>query len=441
MASEKKILLHSLQRWRCTEVAENDNKEHLAFIVGEERRFKDIIPEAEVLPMLEGAVKAGASLALIRDDSGEILWSFGDQAGGLIESHSIILEGEPVAKLEIHGTNGTDIRGITKLLRHSINTLIRTNLKRMLTSEIHTTIISHSYDELLNINKELSASEQKYRELAESLEEKVKERTKELRQAHTIMLQQEKMASIGSLAAGIAHEINNPMGFISSNLRTLNTYFSKAKDMLGYYRNVVSSIPELMKTTQEKWRQLKLDFVLEDSDSLINESLSGADRITVIVKNLRAVSHIDDTETGLLDINSEIDSIIILLNHETPPGTRFIKNYSIIPGFHCRLALLSQAFLNILLNALQCRLEGLEVTITTVSDGDSIYITIADNGPGIPEDIRTRIFEPFFTTKDVGKGKGLGLTTAYDAITSHNGSIVVENKNGASFKIKLPIRE
>jgi len=422
-------------------VAVKDNREHLSFIVGEERRFRDIIHEAEVLPMLEGAVKAGASQALIRDASGEVLWSFGDPTGALMESHNIILEGEPVAKLELHANNGTDIRGISKLLHISINTLINTNLKRMLTSEIHTTVVNHSYDELLNINRELKASEQKYRELAESLEEKVKERTEELRRAHTIMFQQEKMASIGSLAAGIAHEINNPMGFVASNLRTLSTYFSKVRDMLDFYRNATYSIPDITKTSQEKWRQLKLDFVLEDSGSLINESLSGAERITVIVKNLRAVSHIDDSEKGIMDINSEIDSIIILLAHETPPGTKFIKNYSTIPGFHCRLALLSQAFLNILLNALQCKEEGLEVTITTASDGESIFITIADNGPGIPENIRTRIFEPFFTTKDVGKGKGLGLATAYDAITSHNGAIRAENKKGANFFIKLPIRK
>jgi hypothetical protein len=391
--------------------------------------------------MLEGAVLAGASQVLIRDVCGEVLWSFGDPTGALIESHNIILEGELVAKLELHANNGTDIKGISKLLHISINTLINANLMRMLTSEIHTTIINHSYDELLNINKDLSASEQKYRELAESLEEKVKERTEELKQAHTIMLQQEKMASIGSLAAGIAHEINNPMGFVASNLRTLSTYFSKARDMLDFYRNATSSIPDMAKITLEKWRQLKLDFVLEDSGSLINESLSGAERITVIVKNLRAVSHIDDSETGIMDINSEIDSIIVLLAHEAPLGTKFIKNYSIIPGFHCRLALLSQAFLNILLNALQCKEEGLEVTITTASDMESIFITIADNGPGIPENIRTRIFEPFFTTKDVGKGKGLGLATAYDAITSHNGTIDVKNINGANFLIKMPIRK
>ena len=142
-----------------------------------------------------------------------------------------------------------------------------------------------------------------------------------------------------------------------------------------------------------------------------------------------------------MDINSEIDSIIVLLAHEAPPGTKFIKNYSTIPGFHCRPALLSQAFLNIMLNALQCKEEGLEVTITTASDGESNFITISDNGPGIPENIRTRIFEPFFTTKDVGKGKGLGLATAYDAITSHNGAIRAENKKGANFFIKLPIRK
>jgi signal transduction histidine kinase len=166
------------------------------------------------------------------------------------------------------------------------------------------------------------------------------------------------MASIGSLAAGIAHEINNPMGFVASNLRTLSKYFTKVGDMLDFYKKAASSVPDMAKTTQEKWRQLKLDFVLEDSDSLINESLSGAERITVIVKNLRAVSHIDDSETGIMDINSEIDSIISLLVHETPPGTRFIKNYSTIPGYECRLSLLSQAILNILLNALQCRKDS-----------------------------------------------------------------------------------
>jgi signal transduction histidine kinase len=422
-------------------VAENDNREHLSFVVGEERLIKDIINKAEVLPMLEGAVKAGASKALIRDDNGDILWAFGDAGGALIENLNITLEGEPVAKLEIHAINGTDIKGIAKLLHHSINTLIKNNLKRMLTSEIHTTIINHSYDELLSINKELSASEQKYRELAESLEIKVRERTEELKQAHTIMLQQEKMASIGSLAAGVAHEINNPMGFISSNLRTLSKYFSKAKEMLSHYKSAVSSVPELEKATGEKWKQLKLDFVFEDSMNLIDESLSGAERITVIVKNLRAVSHIDDSETGIMDINSEIDSIISLLAHETPFGTEFIRNYSGIPGFQCRLGLLSQAFLNILLNALQCRQDGLTVTITTSSDEESIYISIADNGPGISQEIKDRIFEPFFTTKEVGKGQGLGLTTAYDSITSHNGSIEVENRNGAVFLIKLPIRK
>ncbi len=422
-------------------MVENDNREHLSFVVGEERRIKDIINKTEVLPMLEGAVKAGASQAIIRDDNGDILWSFGDTGGALIENLNITLEGELVAKLEIHAINGTDIKGIAKLLHHSINTLIKNNLKRMLTSEIHTTIINHSYDELLHINKELSASEQKYRDLAESLEIKVKERTEELKQAHTIMLQQEKMASIGSLAAGVAHEINNPMGFISSNLRTLSKYFSKAKEMLSHYKSAVSSVPELEESTREKWRQLKLDFVFEDSMNLIDESLNGAERITVIVKNLRAVSHIDDSETGIMDINSEIDSIICLLAHETPFGTKFIKNYSVIPGFQCRLGLLSQAFLNVLLNALQCRQDGLTVTITTSSDEESIYITIADNGPGISQEIKDRIFEPFFTTKEVGKGQGLGLTTAYDSITSHNGSIEVENRNGAVFLIKLPIRK
>jgi signal transduction histidine kinase len=311
----------------------------------------------------------------------------------------------------------------------------------MLTSEIHTSIVNLSYDELLKINTDLAASEQKYRELSETLEEKVRERTEELRQAHAIMLQQEKMASIGSLAAGIAHEINNPMGFVSSNIRTFAGYFRKAKDMLEYYRKAVGEIPGLASAAQEKWRQMKLDFIFEDTDSLVRETLDGAERITLIVKNLRSVSHIDDAESGIMDINAELDSILVLLAHETPPGTKVNKRYSALPPFECRLAQISQAFLNILLNALQTRSEGLAIEIATWIDADRLYIEVSDNGPGIPEDIISRIFEPFFTTKDVGKGKGLGLTMAYDAITSHEGEIEAINKNGAKFLIKLPIRK
>lgn len=422
-------------------MADNEHREHLSFIVGEERLFKDIVHESDIMPILEGAVRAGTSLAFITDDRTGVRWSYGENSGGNCEKHKIILEGEPVATLEVHAANGNDIRGISKLVHHSINTLIKTNLKRMLTSEIHTTVVNHSYEELVKINQDLAISEQKYRELSESLEEKVKKRTEELQQAHAVMLQQEKMASIGSLAAGMAHEINNPMGFVASNLRTLSGYFTKAGDLLELYRKTAGSKEESAGIADEKWKQMKMDFILKDASSLINESLEGVSRVSVIVKNLRAVSHIDDSEMGIMDINAELDGIVVLLAHEMPPGTRIIKNYTKVPGFECMLAMVSQAFLNVLHNALMSREEDLEVNITTFTDNDWINVEIADNGSGVPDEIKSRIFEPFFTTRDVGKGKGLGLTTAYETITGHGGEIDVFNKNGAVFLIKLPIRK
>jgi len=421
-----------------------DSIDNLEFVVGSERKLEEIIGDDEVMPLLQDTLLAGASVAMVTDTEGNVLWASGpDSEGGYSERYPLSIEGEIVGYLAIKGHDQVD--HISRITYNALNLLVQTNLKRMLTSEVHLLVLNQSNEELLEINKQLSASEKKYRELSEHLDEKVRERTEELKQLHARLLQQEKMASIGQLAAGVAHEINNPMGFVMSNLNTLKTYMARSKDLLQLCLSAADSgkvLPEFVNTFKEQWKRLKMDRVFSDVDDIIHESIEGAERVKCIVSNLRGVSHINEATVGMIDINEELDMIIDLLSHEIPQGAKIVKKFSPIPKFTCNPGLLSQGLLNILLNALQSRSEGLEVTITTMHTGkDEIIVRISDNGPGIPDANINRIFEPFFTTKEVGRGMGLGLTTAYDIIVSHGGTIDVKGRNGATFEVRLPIRK
>jgi two-component system, NtrC family, sensor kinase len=419
-----------------------DSIDAIDFVVGSERKLGEIIRDDEVMPLLQDTILAGASTAMVTDPEGKALWVSGPASvDGPMERYPLSLEGEIVGYLVIKGTGRVD--HISRITYNALNLLIQTNLKSMLTSEVHLLVLNQSNEELLEINKQLSASEKKYRELSEHLEEKVKDRTAELNQAHARLLQQEKMASIGQLAAGIAHEINNPMSFVMSNLHTLNTYMSRSRELLQRCLSAVDKgmvLPEFASSFREKWKQLKMDTILSDTGDLIQESINGSERVKHIVSNLRGISHIDEDAVGKVDINEEIDMIINLLSHEIPPGAKIIRKYTQIPRFICNPGLISQCLLNIIMNALQSRSEGLEVVIETTWEDNQIIILIRDNGPGIHDEVINRIFEPFFTTKEVGQGSGLGLTMAYDIVVSHGGRIEVEGKMGATFKVMLPIR-
>ncbi|MBI5206063.1 MAG: histidine kinase [Nitrospirae bacterium] len=423
--------------------------ENIEYIVGAEKKIQDIITDAEVMPILKGAVKAGASSAIIADAQNKNLWTCGSHPEGsfFTETLSVYLEGEAVGKLEVAGDSKDReyLRGLSGLLIDTIHMILHTNLKRMLTTETHTTVVNKSYEELLEINRKLSISESRYRELAENLEKKVQERTEELRRAHAGMLQQEKMAAIGQLAAGVAHEINNPLGFISSNINTFSKYVSRLKDMVAFYNASLgdSRVPEsVRKSSRQKWDELKLDFISSDIEELIKQSLEGAERVKKIVSDLKGFSHIDEGTEAVIDINTEIDRTLNVLTHEIPEGTEIIKDYYPLPGFKCNPALLCQVFLNIILNAIQAKKLTLKLFISTGYNNSRIVIRFSDNGRGIPEEIRSRIFEPFYTTKDVGKGMGMGLTAAYETITGYGGTIEVESRTeeGAAFTITLPVK-
>ena len=265
----------------------------------------------------------------------------------------------------------------------------------------------------------------------------------ELKETHSQLLQQEKMASIGQLAAGVAHEINNPMGFISSNLGTMGKYLERLEGFLELQSAGMAEVAtqELKAQIAEARRRFKIDYVLGDARSLLAESQDGAERVRTIVQNLKSFSRVDDARASYVDLNDCLDSTITIAWNELKYKTTLTRDYGELPPVKCLPQQVNQVFLNILVNAAHAIEKQGEITITTRRQGEEVTIAIRDTGSGIPEEIKTRIFEPFFTTKEVGKGTGLGLSISYDIIKKHKGSIEVESspQDGTTFTITLPI--
>ena len=265
----------------------------------------------------------------------------------------------------------------------------------------------------------------------------------ELKSTHSQLLQQEKMASIGQLAAGVAHEINNPMGFISSNLGTMSKYLERLRGFLELQSAKVEEVApqELKEELARARRGFKVDYVLEDAKSLLAESQDGAERVRNIVQNLKSFSRVDDAKASYVNLNDCLESTVTIAWNELKYKTTLHRDYGELPEVKCLPQQLNQVFLNILVNAAHAIETRGEVTVATRREGETVAISIRDTGSGIPEEIRSRIFEPFFTTKEVGKGTGLGLSISYDIIQKHGGSISVESApgEGTTFTIRLPI--
>lgn len=433
------------------------------YVVGSEISLETLLKTAEVQPLLKAMISAGAEFTGVADAKGRFLLTAGEVrpggisaevfAGGKPETPScksapLYYEGEPFGALVLYASTLSvkDQEALLGVAITGLNIVIRNTAKRIMTSELHIIDVERSYDELLVTNHELAASEKKYRELAGTLEEKVAERTAELEKAYSKLLQQEKMASIGQLAAGVAHEINNPTGFIYSNMNTFLKYIKNLQEMLLYYKRSSQEFFKgpYLKQAEDLYEKLRIDFILRDTQDLVRQSLDGAERIKKIVSNLKDFSHIDEAFDREMDLNLELDNILNVLAHELrEKGAAVVKKYGSIHGFYGNPGLICQGLFNILSNALQAREEGLIITITTEQTGNIILISIADNGKGIPPDIKNRIFEPFFTTKEIGKGTGMGLTVAYDIIAGYGGNIEVKSgqDEGAEFIITLPLRK
>ncbi len=282
----------------------------------------------------------------------------------------------------------------------------------------------------------------------------LREALNHLRETQALLLESEKMASIGQLAAGVAHEINNPIGFISCNLGTLKTYCADLKAMLSAYREFEKEIqrcqcrsPEceaFVKHLVKKWEDLDLEFILEDLTDLIEQSLEGTERIKKIVFDLKEFSHVDHAALKRVDINKCLESALNMVRSELKSKVEIRREYGDLPLVLCYPQSINQVFMNLLMNAVQAIEDKGVVTITTrkvKQPREGVEIKISDTGKGIEEEIIHKIFDPFFTTKPVGKGTGLGLNVAYKIIKSHHGEIRVESTpgKGTSFFVFLPL--
>ncbi len=265
----------------------------------------------------------------------------------------------------------------------------------------------------------------------------------DLKATQAKVIQQEKMASIGQLAAGVAHEINNPMGFISSNLNTLGKYVDRLNEFIAAQSEIIDSMAgsDLPAALQNKRKSLKIDYILEDGTELIRESLEGAERVRTIVQNLKSFSRVDQAECKHVDINECITSTINIVWNEIKYKAKLNRDLGDLPLTKCFPQQLNQVFMNLLVNAAQAIEEQGEISVRTWHENGSIMASVSDTGCGMDPAVLNRIFEPFFTTKEVGKGTGLGLSITYDIVKNHNGDINVESEpgKGTTFTVRIPI--
>ena len=270
---------------------------------------------------------------------------------------------------------------------------------------------------------------------------------RKLEAAHTQLLQSEKMASIGQLAAGVAHEINNPIGFVGSNIGTLKGYIMDLLEIISVYEAHEHELgSEARQRTAATKERLDLPYLREDAMALMAESADGIRRVTQIVQDLKDFSHVDEAQWQWADLHKGLDSTLNIVHNELKYVAEVVKNYGDLPEVECLASQINQVFMNLLVNAAHA-MQGRhgKITITTGRDHrpDWVYIEVADEGSGIAPDNLRRIFDPFFTTKPVGKGTGLGLSLSYGIIHKHGGSIDVRSQigTGSTFRVTLPLRQ
>lgn len=267
-----------------------------------------------------------------------------------------------------------------------------------------------------------------------------------LEEAQDQLLQAEKMASIGQLAAGVAHEINNPVGYVASNLTTLGRYVNDLLPLLDACEQLDASLsgdaPALLALRALK-EKTNLAYLREDLHDLLAESKEGLERVKKIVLDLKTFSHVDEAEWQVVDLHQGLESTLNIVWNELKYKAEVVKEYGKLPEIECLPSQLNQVFMNLMVNAAHAIENHGTITLRTGQAGEQVWVEVSDTGKGIAPENLNRIFDPFFTTKPVGKGTGLGLSLSYGIVKKHHGHIEVDSTpdQGTTFRVWLPVKQ
>lgn len=439
--------------------------------------IEELLPPSALIPLIDSAAPLNEGAIWILGLDGKEIYRYGETASNLaaavkktLESKignqeplevsseralatcfAVIHEMVPIAYLALEGPV-LRTKNLGLFLSACLNRLAQANCRSLMAAGIHGQVVSESHRKLIEKAALLEASQKKYRKLAQNLKKEVARQTSKIQSAQARFMHQEKLASIGQLAAGVAHEINNPMGFISSNLNTLVGYQQDFKTLVKNYREMMfllkektsasdTAIYDKIEIIEKMEKEIDLEFLMADCGQLVQESLEGAERIRKIVSDLKDFAHPGERSLKLSDINRSIDATLSIATNELKYNTQVVRNYNTLPQILCYPQQLNQVFLNILINAAQSIEERGEIRIETRCLGECVEIRFSDNGCGISPEKVSKIFDPFFTTKPVGKGTGLGLNVAHNIIQKHHGTINVESQpgQGTTFIIRIPV--
>ncbi|HBK96580.1 MAG TPA: histidine kinase [Microcoleaceae bacterium UBA10368] len=395
-----------------------------------------------------------AQLQMLRISSGQEALLLDDLADNLTELIATVkvqkMQGAKALE-EAEGLRNRIILG-SMLISALIAALLARNTSRAIAQPIETvTNVAHQVARESNFHLQVPVTtSDEIGVLATSfnqLIQRVSDYTQELKQTQSLLIQTEKMSSLGQMVAGVAHEINNPVNFIGGNIDHVNQYIEDLLKLVNLYQE---NYPNPADAIHDQIEEIDLEFIIEDLPKTLSSMKMGADRIREIVVSMRNFSRLDDAQMKPADIHEGINSTLIILNHRLKQGIEVIKNYGSLPLVDCYPAQLNQVFMNVIGNAIDALSDmkkgdqgyAPKIWISTeVAADNTVTVKIRDNGPGIDLDCASHIFDPFFTTKSIGKGTGLGLAISEQIVAKHHGKIEMNSEigKGTEFVINLPV--
>lgn len=377
-----------------------------------EWQLADLLDAASLERLGSGLADLLGGATAIVDGQGKVLWGV---APPQARQEPLVVELEPIGFVASADAGPAALAGAARLL----TAVLRAQIRYKMASTLHLEAVAEDFETLKRNHARLAESEHRYKQLSAELEKRVKSQVAQLEERQQMLYQAEKLASVGQLAAGMAHEINNPLGFLRSNLSTFQTYLE-----------AVAKLGGRLGEGEAAWQDLDLPFIVEDGRDLLAESLKGIDRIARIVSDLKSFSNVDRASEEFTDVNSCLQHVAGVMAGQLPAGVELRLDLLPVPGMVCLPGHLNQVFFSLIQNGIQAvRDSGRsgEVRVSSAAGDDGITIRIHDNGVGMASEQLDRAFEPFYTTRSVGAGAGLGLATARNIVLAHSGRIGLES--------------